>query len=176
MKRCKVFLKTNRTVIYPSKWFILDFLKFWWLDVSLPDDNAYDGWKDYQPICRERESFSKMWSRTNGTMMCDSGELLVVGYPSSEMYPNFGDFCFCCLKDFVFFWDWSNGTCDSGEFLSPADKLTHGLFQKVDKLEEKSTNWGTDWLAASSGCSNQTPRIHKICSCSCSCPMLWCKY
>ena len=29
------------------------------------------------------------------------------------------------------------------------DKLTHGLFQKVDKLEEKSTNWGTDWPSAS---------------------------
>ena len=50
---------------------------------------------------------------------------------------------FFCLK--VRFGDFlrtgSNGTCDSGEFLSPAGQIDgHGLFQKVDKLEEKSTN------------------------------------
>ena len=47
---------------------------FGWLFVSLPDDNGFDGWKDYQPICRERESFSQLWTRNNGTT-CDSGEL-----------------------------------------------------------------------------------------------------
>ena len=48
--------------------------EFGWHFVSLPDDNGFDGWKDYQPICRERESFSQLWTRNNGTT-CDSGEL-----------------------------------------------------------------------------------------------------
>ena len=133
--RCLVFLKTDQSVIYPSEWFIRDFLKFWWLDVSLPDDNAYDGWKDYQPICRERESFSKMWSTTNGTMMCDSGELLVLGYPSSEIYPKFGGFLLLSKSKILWFFE----TVAMGR-VTPVSSFLQRTNWPTD-CSKKLTNW-----------------------------------